>query len=152
MKRLLIIAIACLAAPIASAELYKYFDKDGKTVYSDQPPVNIDSKQLNIQSGASTNAPAPAAAPKTAVDRDRELQKGRDEVRERAKKSDDVAKQAEAREQACAQARSAYQLYADGGRITKYDAKGERVYLGDQEIEVERERSKREMDEACKKS
>ncbi len=151
MKRLLIIAIACLAAPSASAELYKYLDKDGKTVYSDQPPVNIDSKQLNIQSGASTNAAVPAA-PKTAVDRDRELQKGRDEVRERAKKSDDVAKQAEAKEQACAQARSAYQLYADGGRITKYDAKGERVYLGDQEIDAERERSKREMDEACKKS
>jgi chromatin remodeling complex protein RSC6 len=151
MKRLLIIAIACLAAPIASAELYKYIDKDGKTVYSDQPPVNLDSKQLNIQSGASSNVATPAA-PKTALDRDKELQKGRDEARERAKKSDESAKQTQAQEAACAQARSAYQLYADGGRITKYNEKGERVYLGDQEIEVERERSKREMDEACKKS
>ena len=152
MKRLLIIAIACLAAPSASAELYKYVDKDGKTVYSDQPPVNIDAKQLNIQSGASTNAPAPGAAAKTALERDKELQKGREDVRERAKKSDESTKQAQAQEQACAQARSAYQLYADGGRITKYNDKGERVYLGDQEIEAERERSKREMDEACKKS
>ena len=56
MKRLLIIAIACLVAPIASAELYKYVDKDGKTVYSDQPPVNIDSKQMNIQSRPSSTA------------------------------------------------------------------------------------------------
>lgn len=152
MKRLLVIAIICLAAPIASAELYKYVDKDGKTVYSDQPPVNIDSKQLNIQSGASTSTAAPSAGPKTALDRDRDLQKGRDEARERAKKSDEGAKQAEAKEQACAQARSAYQLYADGGRITKYNDKGERVYLGDDEIDAERERSKREMDEACKKS
>jgi hypothetical protein len=152
MKRLLIIAIACLAAPVASAELYKYVDKDGKTVYSDQPPVNLDSRQLNIQSGASTNTAAPAAAPKTALDRDKELQKGRDEARERAKKSDDVAKQAEAKEQACVEARSAYQVYADGGRITKYNDKGERVYLGDDEIDAERERSKRAMDEACKKS
>ena len=152
MKRLLIIAIACLAAPIASAQLFKYVDKDGKTVYSDQPPVNIDAKQLNIQSGASTNAAAPGAAPKTALERDKELQKGREDVRERAKKSDESTKQAQAQEQACAQARSAYQLYADGGRITKYNDKGERVYLGDQEIEAERERSKREMDEACKKS
>ena len=31
MKRLLIIVIACLVAPIASAQLYKYVDKDGKT-------------------------------------------------------------------------------------------------------------------------
>ena len=152
MKRLLIIALACLAAPIASAELYKYVDKDGKTVYSDQPPVNIDSKQLNIQSGASTTTAAPAAAPKTAVARDKELQKGREEARERSKKSEENAKQAEAQEQACAQARNAYQVYADGGRITKYNEKGERVYLGDQEIDAERERSKREMDEACKKS
>ena len=152
MKRLLIIAIACLATPIASAELYKYVDKDGKTVYTDQPPLNIDTKQLNIRSGVSTNTPAPAAAPKTALQRDKELQKGRDEVRDRAKKSEDSAKQAQAQEQACAQARSTYQTYADGGRIHKYNDKGERVFLGDQEIEVERERSKREMDEACKKS
>ena len=151
MKRLLIIAIACLAAPIASAELYKYVDKDGKTVYSDQPPVNIDSKQLNIQSGASSSAAAPAAASKSAVDRDRDLQKTRDEARDRAKKSGDSAKQAEAQEQACAQAKSNYQTYAEGGRITKFQ-NGERVFLSDQEIEVERERSKRDMDEACKKS
>ena len=151
MKRLLIIVIACMAAPIASAELYKYVDKDGKTVYSDQPPVNIDSKQLNIQSGASSNAPAPGTAPKTALERDKELQKGREDARERGKKSDDLAKQAEAKEQACAQARSAYQVYADGGRLTKYNDKGERVYLGDDEIDAERERSKREMDEVCKK-
>ena len=152
MKRLLIITITCLAAPIASAELYKYVDKDGKTVYSDQPPVNIDSKQMNIQSGASTNTPAPAAGPKTAIDRDKDLQKGRDDARERAKKSDESAKQAQAAVQACSQAKAAYQTYADGGRIHKYNDKGEREYLGDQEIEVERERSKREMDEACKKS
>src|SRR3982075_1194494 len=106
MKRLLIIAIACIAAPIASAELYKYVDKDGKTVYSDQPPVNIDSKQMNIPSGTSTNAPAPASATKTAPERDRELQKTRDEARDRAKKSDEGAKQAQAQEEACAQAKS----------------------------------------------
>ena len=159
MKRLLIIAIACLAAPIASAELYKYVDKDGKTVYSDQPPVNIDSKQLNIQSRGSstTGAPAvtpavtPAAAPKSALERDRDLQKTRDEARDRAKKSDESAKQAEAQEQACAQAKSNYQTYAEGGRITKFE-NGERVFLSDQEIDLARERSKREMDEACKKS
>jgi len=154
MKRLLIIAVACLAAPIASAELYKYVDKDGKTVYSDQPPVNLDSKQMNIQSRPGTaGAPVttPPAAPKTAVDRDRDLQKGRDEARERSKKSDDSAKQAQAQEQACAQAKDNFQTYQDGGRITKFKD-GERVYLSDEEIEREREKSKREMDEACKKS
>lgn len=150
MKTLLVVALALAVAPLASAQLYKYIDKDGKTVYSDQPPVNIDTKQLNIQSGAST--PTVNAAPKSAVERDKELQKGRDEARDRAKKTEEAAKQADAKAQACTSAKAAHQLYVDGGRITKYDDKGEKVYLGDQEIEAERARTQREMDEACKKS
>jgi hypothetical protein len=149
MKSLLVLALALAAAPFASAQMYKYIDKDGKTVYSDQAPPNTDSKQLNIPSGGFSSPPA---APKTAVERDKELQKGRDEVRERAKKAEDAVKQAEARDQQCASAKMAYQTYADGGRIAKYNDKGERIFLGDEEIDAERERSKREMDEACKKS
>jgi hypothetical protein len=149
MKSLLVLALALAAAPFASAQMYKYIDKDGKTVYSDQAPPNTDSKQLNIPSGGFSSPPA---APKTAVERDKELQKGRDEVRERAKKAEDAVKQAEARDQQCASAKMAYQTYADGGRIAKYNDKGERIFLGDEQIDAERERSKREMDEACKKS
>ena len=152
MKSLLVLALALAAAPLASAQMYKYIDKDGKTVYTDQPPVNIDTKTLNIQTGATSAPAASPAAPKSAVERDKEMQKGRDEVRERAKKADDVAKQAEAREQACNAARSTYRTYADGGKIFKYDDKGEKIILGDEQIDAERERSKKEMDEACKKS
>jgi predicted Zn-dependent peptidase len=151
MKRFIALAAACALVPLASAQLYKYVDKDGKTVYSDQPPPNADSKQLNIHSGTTKDSPA-AAAPKTAVERDKELQKIRDEDKEKAKKAEDASKLASQKEAACKQAQSNYQIYADGGRITKYDDKGERVYLGDDEILAEQERTKREMDEACKKS
>jgi Domain of unknown function (DUF4124) len=149
MKSLLVLALALAASPLASAQMYKYLDKDGKTVYSDQAPPNTDTKQLNIPSGVTSS---PAAAPKNAVERDKDLQKGRDEARDRAKKADDAVKQAEAKDQQCAAAKMAYQTYADGGRIAKYNDKGERIFLGDEEIDAERERSKREMDEACKKS
>ena len=44
MKRILVLAIALAFAPLAGAELYKYVDKNGKTVYSDQPPANVDSQ------------------------------------------------------------------------------------------------------------
>ncbi|HUL94447.1 MAG TPA: DUF4124 domain-containing protein [Usitatibacter sp.] len=150
MKRLIALAAACALVPLASAQLYKYVDKDGKTVYSDQPPPNVDSKQLNISSG--TTRDSPAAGPKTALERDKDLQKGRDEEKDKAKKAEDAAKLAAQKEAACQQAKSNYQIYADGGRITKYDDKGERVYLGDDEILAEQDRTKREMDEACKKS
>jgi hypothetical protein len=150
MKRFIILACALAIAPFASAQLYKYVDKDGKTVYSDQPPANVDSKQLNVKSGTASAAPS-AEAPKSYVDRDKELQKGRDEAREKAKKADEAVKQAQAKDTYCAQAKNAYQAYADGGRLSKYNEKGERVFLGDDELEAERARSKRDMDEACKK-
>ncbi len=148
MKSFLAIVLALAVAPMAAAQLYKYVDKDGKTVYSDQPPANVDSKQLNIRSGTTS---APTAAPKSAVEQDKELQKDRDQARDRVKKSEELAKRADAKEQACVNAREAYKTYADGGRILKHDDKGERVFLGDEEIDAERERSKRAMDEACKK-
>lgn len=151
MKRFIILACALAIAPFASAQLYKYVDKDGKTVYSDQPPANVDSKQLNVRSGTAAATTTPSDGPKTYVDRDKDLQKGRDERRESAKKAEDAAKLAQQKEEACIQARGAYQQYVDGGRIHKYNEKGERVYLGDEEMEAEKVRSKREMDEACKK-
>jgi len=146
MKRIVILAAACALAPAAMAQLYKYVDKDGKTVYSDQAPPNVETKRLNIP-----EAQAPAAAPKTYLQRDKDLTKARDEVKEKSKKQEEAQRQAKAAEERCTQARSNLQLYEDGGRITKYE-NGERVYLGDAELEAERQRATRERDEACKKS
>jgi hypothetical protein len=153
MKRVIILAVALSLAPAAFAQLYKYVDKDGKTVYSDQPPANVDSKQINIQSGRTSDTPVPSApGGKTYVERDKDQQKSRDETKEKQKKAADVEKKAEADEQRCSQAKSAYATYADGGRIRKYNDKGEAEYLGDAELESERIRTRREMEEACKKS
>jgi hypothetical protein len=152
MKRFILLALACAIAPVATAQLYKYIDKNGKTVYSDQPPVNQDSQRLNVQSGRPTDAPAtaPSVGQKSAVERDEELQKTRDDVKEKSKKADEADKKAAGELERCENAKGAYQQYADGGRMHKY-VNGERVYLGDDELAAEKERSKREMDEACKK-
>lgn len=144
MKRIVLIAAALALAPLASAQLYKHVDKDGRTVYSDQPPANADAKRINVPS-----APPPAGN-KSYVERDKELEKGRKAAREKQEKSEKAAKSAQEAEQRCAQAKAAYQAYADGGRIYKYNEKGERTYLGDAELETERNRTRREMEEACK--
>lgn len=145
MKTTLLAALlaACCALG-AHAQLYKYVDKDGKTVYSDVPPTNIDSKQVKPV------AP-PAAAPKTAVERDKELDKVRKEAREKQEKADKAAKGAEEQERACTQAKSAYRTYSDGGRVYKVDEKGERVYMEEAEMEQEKQRAKAAMDEACRR-
>ena len=152
MNRMIVVAVALALSPAALAQLYKYVDKDGKTVYSDQAPTNVESKQISVpRSSAPAAAPA-AAGNKSALEKDKELEKTREAAREKQKKSAEEAKQAEAAEQKCRQLREAYQTYAEGGRIQKLNDKGERILLDDAQIEAERNRTRREMEEACKKS
>jgi hypothetical protein len=148
MRRIALAVLALALAAPAAAQLYKWVDKDGKTSYSDTPPPNVDSKQLNIQSGAA----APSAPAKTYLDRDKELEKGRQDARDQGKKADLAAKDAAAKQEACSQARAAMALYSDGGRITKYNDKGERIYMGDDEIAAALQRARRDVEEACKTS
>jgi hypothetical protein len=150
MKRLILLALVASLAPLASAQLYKYVDKDGKTVYSDQPPANVDSKQLRIPSAASAPA-ATSAAPKSALEKDRELEKGRKEVAEKGKKAEAAAKSAAADEERCNAARSNYDLYKEGGRIAKRDKNNERVFMEDDEIAREKEKARLEVEKYCKK-
>ena len=147
MKRLIILAAAMALAPMAGAQLYKYVDKDGKTVYSDQPPAGIDSKQIS----AGGRSSAPADAPKTAVQRDKDLDKGRKEGAEKSKKSSEDADRIAQNEARCANLKANYQMFVDGGRIQRNNEKGERELMSDAEIESARERTRREMEEACKK-
>ncbi len=147
MKRVILVAVALALAPAAVAQLYKYVDKNGKTVYSDQPPPNVESKQIRVPTGV---ASAPATGPRTAVERDKELDKARKQTAEKQKKSDEVAQKDAQAQRRCSELRTYHQTFADGGRIQKYNDKGERVFLSDDEIEAERARSQREMEEACK--
>lgn len=147
MNRIALALVVLALAPAVSAQLYKYTDKDGKTVYTDQPPPNAESKPVRVQS-----APAIAAPEKTAVGKDKELDKGRKEAAEKAKKSEQAAKREADNEQRCADARSNLELYESGGRIAKRNAQGERVFLEQNEIDAEKVKARAVMDEACKKS
>lgn len=146
MKRLTLFIFAFALAPMAGAQLYKYIDKDGKVVYSDQPPVNVESKLIS--------APPPAAAgtSKSFLERDKELEKTRTENREKAKKSEETARRTQEDQERCTQARGALQTYTEGGRIYKYNDKGERTFMDENEIDAAREKARRDVDGACKKA
>jgi hypothetical protein len=149
MNRLILVALAAALAPVvASAQLYKYVDKDGKTVYTDQPPPNAETKQIRVQSAPP--APSPAAS-KSAVEKDKELEKGRKEARDSAKKADDAGKNAQASEERCNAAKANYSYYLDGTRLFKRSNTGERVFLEDNEIAAEKEKARVAMEQACKK-
>jgi len=144
MKTFIAAVIALAFASPGAAQLYKWVDKDGKVHYSDAPPAKEESKRLSIP----TN-PAPEP-PKSAVARDKELDKGRKAAQEASKKTEDTAKATAVKDENCSRAKSNYQIYANGGRILKINEKGEQVMLDDKELEAGREKSRREMDEACK--
>jgi hypothetical protein len=154
MKRVLAVAIALCVAPLASAQLYKYIDKDGKTVYTDQPPPNVQTKPVNAPPPGPTAAGSKngTSGNKSALERDKELEKTREQAKEQSKKQDEAAQKAKQAEQRCTQAQSSYQQYSEGGRLLKYNEKGERVYMDDEEIAKSLQKARQEMEEACKKS
>ena len=143
MKRIIVLAIACALAPLASAQLYKYVDKNGKTVYTDQPPPDAEATPM-------ANVPPPAAPSKSYVERDKELQKGRDKVKDDAKKADEKSRYEAAKAERCRQATEAARIYEQGGRLQKRNAAGESEFMSDDEIEAARQKSRREVEEACK--
>ena len=150
MKRIIFVLAAACIVPPAMAQLYKYVDKDGKTVYSDQPPANVDSKQLRLNAApAAESATAPA---KSALQKDKDLDKGRKEAADKAKKGEEEAKRVQANEQRCADARSNLQVYEQGGRLMKRTESGERVFLEEKEIATEKEKARNLVEQACKKA
>lgn len=146
MKRTLVLACALAVSSAAFGQLYKWVDKDGKVTYSDQPPVAQQSKQLNLGTGQA------AAAPRSAVERDKELEKSRAEAREKAKVASDKERKAEIDRDNCEKARAYLRTVEAGGRIATVDAKGEPILLDDQQIEAERAKAQKAVDEACKTS
>jgi hypothetical protein len=145
MTRTLILALALVfGAAAATAQLYKYTDpKTGKTVYTDQPPIGQDSKAVNIKGGS-------APATKSAIEQDKALDKGRKKVAEDSKKAGEAEERKAKADAHCAAAKQNAQIFADGGRIQKLNAQGERELMTDEEIEAKRVSSRREMEEACK--
>jgi len=49
MKNNILLLILCLLPTVAGAEIYKYTDENGRTRYSDRPPVNGKSATVDIK-------------------------------------------------------------------------------------------------------
>lgn len=133
MLRVALWVLLSLISVSASAQLYKWVDKDGTVHYSDKPPPASakQEKKLNIR-----NDPAPAttgaeqAAPaKSYVEQDLEYRKRKVEQEEARKKAD---AEAETERQNCARAQEKLRLYEEAGRVYRIDEGGERQYLSDE--------------------
>ena len=176
MKRLSVaIALAlCVALP-ASAQMYKWVDANGKVQYSDKPPPsNIKTEKLRPPPPAPTpSAPAAGAAgtggaagvgdakggtpkdaaksgPRTAAEQEQAFRKRQAETAKAQEKQAQKDKEAGDRAENCKRARAALANLELGGRQSRIDEKGERVFLDEQQISQETAKARQEVATACK--
>jgi hypothetical protein len=138
---------AMLFAASSFAQLYKWVDKDGRTRYSDRPPVGIEATPLS-RPPAPASAPAapgsaaasPAASdaakdarkgPLTPAEQEIEFRRRIKEAQEAAAKGEQAKREEEERKENCARARESLATLESGQRIARTDSKGERFYVDD---------------------
>ena len=138
----------------ANAQVYKCVDAKGKTVYSQSPcPANSKSKTLDANPAPSSAAPASSGAAKGPVDprkADAEFKKRQLEEQAAAKKASEKDEEAKVKAENCGRAKGSLAQYEAGGRITRYNAKGEREFLNDDEIAREKARAQDMVSQYCK--
>ena len=177
---LLAVLAGTLAAVMpATAETYKWTDADGKVHYSDQPPPPSVKNSTTMSPKKRTSRSAPAAAPeaqsspdaaagaspkpaagdsdtpkatgpKTPQELDAEFKqrqvKAAEEEAARRKADQELAE----KNRNCQQARQNVARLEAGGRMTRYNDKGELEYLGDEDIAAELARARQIADSWCK--
>ncbi len=148
MNRFIVLAVAIALSPAAWGQLYKYVDKEGKTVYTDQPPGNVEGKALKLPPAPPPSTPAPATSPVA-----KEVPKPAPTAPEATPSKPEPATLTAADKDArCQAARADYANLLDGPITMRNTRTGERFQLDEKQAEAERAKAKAAMDAACKKS
>ena len=115
--------VLCLPA-LAWAEMYKCVDERGVTSYSDKPRPDCKGGQVNIRSSPSSSGqgvpPARDVAGQDADFKRRQIEREQAETKDKA-----------VLERRCASLRREESWLSYGGRITRTDAQGQRVFMDD---------------------
>ena len=158
---LLLVWIALLPAS-AHAEIYKWKDKNGTIRYSDTPPpsnIKIEpiGKKIPKPSVATPAASTEENAAGAVASPTKDAVLSKDEAAAKRAKDAETQKKIEASKQQelkikqenCSVAKRNLATYSNGGRISTVDEKGERTYLGDDEIAKGKADSQRDVEKYC---
>lgn len=165
---MLVLGCACLLPLVAGAQ-WQWVDKDGRKVFSDQPPgpevpeKNVlrrpsSAPRVSISPAAPTE-PVAAANPAGAAsasgkpagtDKELEEKARKAEEAEKAKRAAEEQKVAQAKAENCRRAREAKATYDSGIRVARLNAKGEREVLDDQARAAEVQRVQQTIANDCK--
>ena len=144
LRTTLLVLLCALALP-ATAQVYRWVDKDGKVHYTDQKPPDVQAEALPIKSANSlggneaatpATAPAAAAAPATAANPN--------DPNAALKKEVDALNA-----QRCSAAKSIAARYDSAPYLEKANADGTKTRLAPAEEAAERARMKSQVQSAC---
>jgi Domain of unknown function (DUF4124) len=155
-KFFLLSATIFVLASASNADVYKWVDKDGKVQYSDQPPLSGDAKKLKRKSkdAAKPASAAPdgnAATPgKSVADQELEFRKRKGEKEETEKKQKLDAEIAQQNKEYCNGLRGNLRSLSDGSRLTRYNEKGERIFMDEKERATTKQDVEEKLAKDCK--
>jgi hypothetical protein len=141
---------------------FKWVDSNGKVHYSDKPPPsNVKTEKLRApaqrrsapaasESGDATKEDAAKAGPKTPAEREQAFRKRQAEAKKAGEEQKMKEKRARDQAENCRRAKAAVANLELGGRQTRINDKGERVFLDEQQIAQETAKARQEAAAACK--
>lgn len=122
---LIVVVSGCWAGAVAGA-IYKWVDDQGKVHYSDKPPAQSDTQEMDVKSDPAAGTPG--------LNDDQRRQKQQRVLdafaKERAEKEAERAKLAEEKKEQkewCASARNELREIQEAGFLYDYDENGEKV-------------------------
>lgn len=168
-SRLLLLCCVC-ALPLAASAQWQWLDRNGKKVFSDQPPpVDVPEKNIVRRPGSPSARPAPAPAPvdpaaaatepprgaasaarPSGVDKELEEKTRKAEEAEKARQAAEAQKVAKAKADNCNRARQGKATFDSGMRVARLNAQGEREVMDDKARATEQQRLQGIIDSDCK--
>ncbi len=159
MLRVLVVGLLLAFAAGASAQLYRWVDKDGRVRYSDTPPPpGVKGTTLQPAPGAAAppasaagDAPAKDArkGPMTSTEQDAEFRKRQADTQKSREKEEQASRDAQARQDNCARAQETLGGLESGQRIARTNASGERYYVDDDQRAAEVAKARQAVSSWC---
>jgi len=143
----MIAALAFSAA--ASAQMYKWVEKDGKVRYGDTPPAGVDATPMKAPSAGAAPA-APEGKKDTPLSPEAAFRKRQQERQEQEQKAAKEREFGEQKRANCERSQAGLRQLQSGQRISTVNASGERVYIDDGERTREIDRAQKAVSEWCK--
>ena len=149
MKKTLLAIVIFGFATGASAQQFRWIDKDGRVQYGDTPPPGAKVTRLKPPPAGSAPPAAASKDGKKPLSPEAAFQKRQQEREAEEKKSAQASADAEAKRQNCEAARGQLRSIQAGQRMSTTNAQGERVFLDDAQIASERARAEQAVAANC---